>query len=70
MIIDEGATRQVNTGWEQLGTKKIGHYGDGPEAARKYPFRSGAYRKVRRKTALDMMVAEAGFGPIRLAQLD
>lgn len=70
MIIDKGATRQVNIGWERLETRKIGHYGDGPEAVRKYPSRSGVYRKVRRKTALDMMVAEAGFGLIRLVQLD
>lgn len=60
----------VNIGWAQLGIKKIGHYGGGPEAVKKCLSRSGVYRRARKRTALDMMAAEAGFGPIHLAQCD
>lgn len=63
-------THPVNIGWAQLGIRKIGRCGGGLEAARKCPFHSGAYRRALKRTVLGTMVAEAGFGPIHLAQRD
>jgi len=68
LIINEGATRPVSTGWVQLGIRRIGHCGGGPEAAKVCPFRSGVCPKVLRKTVLATMAVEVGFGPIHLAQ--
>lgn len=70
LIVDKGATRPVSTGWAQLGIKRIGRCGGGPEAARRYPFRFGIYHKVPRKIVLGMTAVKAGFGPLHLAQPD
>jgi len=64
------ATRPVNIGWVRWGTRKTGHCGDGPEAARKCRFRSGAYHKVPRRIVLGTTAAEDGYGPTHLAQFD
>lgn len=63
-------TQPANIGWAQLGIKKIGHCGGGPEAAKKCLSRSGVYHRARKRIALGTTAAEAGFGPIHLAQHD
>lgn len=70
LIINEGATHPVSTGWAQLGTRRIGRCGGGPEAARWCPFRSGIYSEITEKTVLNMTAIKAGFGPIYVAQPD